>query len=1059
MQKISQLIHGRKGQRPSSLFKSFGKRSLTWHITYVIILVVTLVSASSLIINLVVVSQENERQFVKKGDEYLEFLRESLVLPLWTFDDLGINKLGQAVLSNPIVNSLTITDKKGNILFQESKSVDASFMVKREKVTRQNTELGSIALGLTNKPYLKQQTQIINVGLITIVALILSILGIVTLSVRLLIRKPLNDFAKKLDDLAKGEFNQDSKYRQYVELKGILGNFNDMAETIKSRESSLVNSNRALRIEVQEREKAEGLLRESQSRLLEEVAEKERTLRKLIDSEEQFRAVVENAQDGIVITRNGAFVLANQFFCGLTGYSNEELVGQDISICLPSSELGKIESYLHKTLEDDSAGNEFETKLLHKNGALVEAEINAAQYTFRGEELIMTIVRDITARKQAKKEIQLNEERWQRILKNAVVGIGQINVAGQFLLANDKLAQIFGYGSKEEFLNSGMNLGDLYDSPQDKESCMEKMREQGTMEGAEVKLRKKDGTKIWVMITSRSIKHDEHGMIFESFFVDVTRRKEAEEELIRSERELGSILNNTPDIIYRLDQKERISFINEAISHYGYTQQELIGKDIVDLVHPDDRSKANKYLKERRTRDRRTKDFTLRLVDGKCGKNSSPNDSPANDRSYIMLLTAEGLYGSADDAPGEQAKYLGTQGIIRDITQRKKLESKLRQSQKMESIGTLAGGIAHDFNNVLAAILSNLEVAKLRHEKDLDVEKNLEEIYQAALRARDLVRHILTFSRQSEVVKKPLDISPIVKETTKFIRASVPATISISINIEKVLGNVLGDPTQIHQCVLNLCTNAAQAMPESGGTIKVSLSSKELLSAEVMGDGILESGSYLLLRVSDNGKGIRPEIMDRVFDPFFTTKPRGEGTGIGLSSTHGIVKEMGGAIQVESEVGKGTTFSILLPLIDKQATCEKSAAPEIVGGTEMIIIVDDEKAIASTLAELLEHLGYRTKYFLDPKEALAFFLANSSEVDLIITDHTMPGMTGLKLAEIIRNSDSNVPLVLTTGYRDGLTEENAKARGFSALLNKPLVFKDLAHHVRRALSEQTLSRG
>jgi CheY-like chemotaxis protein len=370
----------------------------------------------------------------------------------------------------------------------------------------------------------------------------------------------------------------------------------------------------------------------------------------------------------------------------------------------------------------------------------------------------------------------------------------------------------------------------------------------------------------------------------------------------------------------------------------------------------------------------------------------------------------------------------------------------------MEAIGTLAGGIAHDFNNILAAIIGFSEMAIDKSPEGSPVRRHMERILGAGIRGRDLVRQILAFSRQTDQEKEPLKIVPVVSEALGLLRASLPSTIDIRANLQGTLGFVLADRTQIQQIVLNLCTNAAHAMRHTGGAISITLDGFSFSSPENAPDSTMSPGLYARLSVEDTGEGMSAETMEHIFEPFFTTKIRGEGTGLGLSVVHGIVTSHGGKITVSSELGLGSTFTVYLPkLIQVQAPEAGDGDGSIPRGHERILFVDDEEEIAAMGHEMLTGLGYRVTSKTGAREALALFRLDPSRFDLVITDQTMPGVTGVELAREILAIRAGMPIIMCTGYSPLVDSETATAAGVAAFAMKPLTKKEMAVTVRRAL--------
>jgi signal transduction histidine kinase len=385
------------------------------------------------------------------------------------------------------------------------------------------------------------------------------------------------------------------------------------------------------------------------------------------------------------------------------------------------------------------------------------------------------------------------------------------------------------------------------------------------------------------------------------------------------------------------------------------------------------------------------------------------------------------------------------------------LEERLRHSQKMEAIGTLAGGIAHDFNNILSGLLGYAELARLETSLGSRINRNLEELLRVGARAKDLVKQILAFSRRTFQEKKPIHVEPLVQEAVKLLRSSLPTTIEIRLDIKEDSGIIDADPTQIHQVLLNLCTNSYHAMEETGGLLTIGLSPIHLDAYAAGQHPDLQQGPYVRLTVSDTGVGMAPEILERVFDPYFTTKEAGKGTGLGLAVVHGIVHSHGGAIKVYSEPGKGTTFHVYFPRVETSfegTSLGLTEEPVPLGRGEHILLIDDEPALVEIGKQMLEHLGYQVTVRTSSVEALGLFSSQPSRFDLVITDMTMAHMTGEKLAEEMLRIRPNLPIILCTGFSEHISEAKAKALGIREFLMKPLTLKDLARAVRRNLALQ-----
>ena len=390
---------------------------------------------------------------------------------------------------------------------------------------------------------------------------------------------------------------------------------------------------------------------------------------------------------------------------------------------------------------------------------------------------------------------------------------------------------------------------------------------------------------------------------------------------------------------------------------------------------------------------------------------------------------------------------------IKDITGQKQMERQLIRSQRMEAMGTLAGGIAHDFNNILSGILGYAQLGQLHIDDPAKVNRHLNNIIKGSQRAGELVKQILTFSRQHEYEKQPLKLSVVIKEALKLIRASIPAFIDIKTDIRSA-SDILADPTQIHQIIMNLCTNAYQAMLETKGIITVSLKDIRIDDPGDVQEADLMPGLYLLLKVEDTGRGMDEQTMAKIFEPYFTTKERGKGTGLGLAMVHGIVKEHDGFIRVESEAGKGSCFSLYFPAIENPGDQDDIPEPDnafLSKGTEKIMIVDDDESILFSTQELLEDCGYQVLAFANGRQAFDEFKKTPDLFDLVLTDMTMPEMTGDQLAQKILEIKPDLPVILCTGYSDRVSEERAKQIGIKKFVQKPYISLDLTSLIREVL--------
>lgn len=524
--------------------------------------------------------------------------------------------------------------------------------------------------------------------------------------------------------------------------------------------------------------------------------------------------------------------------------------------------------------------------------------------------------------------------------------------------------------------------------------------------------------------------------------LEINERKKAQLAIQKNEKKFRNIIEKSLDGILLVDEKGAISEWNLGQENiYGATRAMVLGKPIWDIQYQHE--PKEKRVKENYTRIKNIWEDFL-----KTGMNPFQNDLQVSqiERPGGELRDIQQLYFSIETDKGVMMAC-----TTRDITENLALERQLIQSQKMEAIGTLAGGIAHDFNNMLGAIMGYSDLARLRLEETHPVQKFVEQVIIAAKRASDLVKQILTFSRRDRMAKETVQISSIVKEVLKLIRSSLPTTIDIISKIEAKKSIVLADPTQIHQVIMNLCTNAGHAMKDKGGVLEVRLTEENVEPGLYKG---LKAGPCVRLTVSDTGHGIKPELMDKIFDPFFTTKRIGEGTGMGLSVVHGIVQNLEGNISVYSEVGKGTTFSILLPRVAEDIIVKETQAGEIPVGNERILLVEDDVPLLAVEKELLEELGYKVTAIKSGVEALEIIKTVPDRFDIIITDFTMPKMTGVQLTKKIRAAGVMYPVILCTGYGEVISEQEAKVLGIGAIIKKPIELDKIAQSIRRLIDNK-----
>jgi two-component system, cell cycle sensor histidine kinase and response regulator CckA len=500
----------------------------------------------------------------------------------------------------------------------------------------------------------------------------------------------------------------------------------------------------------------------------------------------------------------------------------------------------------------------------------------------------------------------------------------------------------------------------------------------------------------------------------------------------KAEAVYSSLINSSADAIVIYDMKGRTKFVSSAFTQlFGWSLDELKGKRI-DYVPESEVEKTIVHINDTIQRGIPCQGFETKRF-------------KKDGRLVDVSISASGF-------TDHEGKLAGMLVILHDISEKKRLEAQVRHSQKMEAIGTLASGIAHDFNNILSIILGNSELALYGLPKEKPLYSFLEEIRIASLRAKDVVKQLLSFSRKSEENRYPINIVPIVIESLKLLRSSVSANIEFRQNISKKPYTILAEPTQIHQIMINLCTNAVHAMEKTGGYLDITLEKKEISSEDNEFYPDLKEGKYLKLSVSDNGHGIASGHIERIFEPYFTTKDIGKGSGMGLAVVHGIVKNHEGVIKVSSTLDQGSTFEIFFPAIEAQEKMESNIQQKFPTGNETILIVDDDELILKMEKKILTCLGYQVEAFTNPIIALEQFIIAPEKFDLVIADMAMPKMTGDNLILELLKIKPDLPAILCTGYSEWMDENKAMEKGIKWLLIKPFDMQKMALAVKEALN-------
>ncbi len=708
-----------------------------------------------------------------------------------------------------------------------------------------------------------------------------------------------------------------------------------------------------------------------------------------------------------------------------TGFSSEELYGSHFLVVPEGKDQEILKSTIKTIFKKGSAI--LEEQLYNKDGSKTPYIFSASLLERKNKKYIVGIGLNISAVKTTEKELRLTKYS----IDNCTQAAYWVSRDGQFHYVNKTACLMTGH-SCEDLMQMHVWDIDTKHTPELFYAIWQELEEKHSLVFESVFVTADDQL-IPVEIHTTLHEFESEKYIF-TWVQDITNRKKSEIEHMR----LVSAIEQTNDNIIITDKDGNIEYVNPAFEkNTGYSREETYGRNPRILKSEKHDKAFYKYLWDTITNKQVWNGNIInRCKDGKLTEEAA---------TIFPVL----------DTNGEILNYVA---VKRDITEQRQMEDQLRQTQKLEAIGTLAGGIAHDFNNILSAVFSFTQLAQKKLPDIPEVKKvnsYLDKVFAAAGRAEDLIQQILTFSRKADFEPKNIDIAPLVKESIKFLKATIPSYINIDYKIDPDLKKIYGDPTQIHQIIMNLCTNASHAMEKSGGTLKLTVSNFHIMHRAV-DTGNLEPGDYIMLTVSDTGSGMDEKTKKRLFEPFFTTKEKGKGTGLGLSVVHGIVKKHEGSIYVYSTHGIGTKFHVYLPVtaIDAAETAQEKIL-ELPLGSESILLVDDEPDLTVAYGEILSMHGYNVYTTSSSLDALRKFTKNPENYDLIITDYTMPDISGIELAKEIHKLKQHIPIILISGLGELIPEKEIKAAKITSRYSKPLTLETLVNGVRDILNHKT----
>jgi PAS domain S-box-containing protein len=752
-----------------------------------------------------------------------------------------------------------------------------------------------------------------------------------------------------------------------------------------------------------------------------------------------LKTVVEGTSDIIFVKdHEGRYLLVNTKGAEVLRLPIEEIIGRTDAELFPNGTHPLFTKYDDAVIRERTPQS-FEVDV-EDGGAVSRTFLVTKEIFVQTEEWLeglFCIARDITFRKGAELTIQEREKRYRAIMENAYDLIAEVDGSATFLYVSPNFEEVLGYAPSQLI---GSNIFSLV-HPEDRAGGLEEFTQgmQAAGSGRSIyRYRHQNGEYRWFESTGRLFQTalgDVRGVVVSR---DITERKKSEEALQESQERYRVLYDEAPLMYFTVDAHLRILSVNKfGANMLGYTNEELVGQSAMTVVDPEDQEIFCREIEAGFTSMNQASQKVFRKIkkDGtRLWVRETSRSIVGPNQEQMLLLSCE------------------------DITDQKRVEDaleqsekQLRQRQKMEAIGTLAGGIAHDFNNILGAILGYSELAMTQAKQEPKLISYLEEVLTAGHRAKGLVKQILAFSRRSDQEREAVDLNVMVEEALRMVRATLPTTIAIRSTSAIDSAVVFADPTQIHQVIMNVCANAEQAMRKQGGVLTLTVTSIEVTENSTKQFPELKPGTYLQLTIQDSGQGVSGQDLERIFEPFFTTKSSGEGTGLGLAVVHGIIVGHGGHIAVSSVVGQGTTFTILLPRLDVVLPAQIVNAMEWPQGRGNVLFVDDEEVLARWGEQVLTHLGYTVVTKTNPHDAVELFHKQPDQFDVVVTDQTMPTMSGEALAMALLEIRHDIPIVLCTGFSHTMSAEKANKIGLKGFLMKPVNGAGLAKTLQEVL--------
>ncbi len=804
-------------------------------------------------------------------------------------------------------------------------------------------------------------------------------------------------------------------------------------------------------------------LKTMNDRLQMEVAERKRAEDQLRASEARYRTLSVNFPNGsiLMLDEEARFMVADGLGLARMGLSKEKMIGKTLFDVFPPATCSVLGPMVQSALAGKSAVRE-----VQHGDQIVEARTLPIRDERGQVKAAMVMTQDVTGRKHSEEELKKHRNHLQELVAERTSELNsglkrlkqevkerkqaeqslrtserRFNVAfranpgcvaistlddGRYIEVNDSFCRATGYSRDEVIGKTSKDLKE-WAQPAQRDQMVRILKEKGAIRDFEVILRTKEGKLIVGILAAEVIELDGKSYVLATI-MDVTERKKAEADRHR----LTTAIEQSAESIIITDAKGIVHYVNPAfVAMSGFSRKEIAGCSTSRFRSP-------------------TKDKTI-LADMKVkvGQGHPWKGKLLNKRKDGTFYEVETTISPVRTKSGKVTNFVI---VERDVTNEVRLERRLRQAQKMEAIGNLAGGIAHDFNNILMAMMGFMHLAKERLPETSPEARDISEALRAGGRARDLISQILAFSRQSDQEKQPVDLALVAREALKLMRVSIPAVVDIRQEIDPDSGSVMADATQIHQVIMNLCTNAYHALEDGHGVITVVVTDEDLdeQSAALCSPDITPA-NYVKIAVTDTGKGMTADVIERIFEPYFTTKEPGKGTGMGLAVVHGIIKAHGGGLSVVSEQGIGTTVSAYLPRCETAPCSERTETERVSEGNERILFLDDDAQIAEICQRILTSLGYSVVVSTDPIEAIEIFSRRRTKFDLVITDLSMPNISGLEVAKKLKQVRPDIPMLLCTGFAEALTPEKLKEAGIGNFLIKPVTPSALGKAVREIL--------